>query len=200
MERWRAALESLGAEAQEITWRYAAFELDPNVPREGADRDTYMSGRYDPAVMRAVSERLLQIARDEGLAMADPASLSVRPNTFDAHRLMTAALRAGATTQQRLGDALFAAHWSRGENVGERAVLVAAAQETGMDADEAATLLAGDELAAEVRAEEREAALLGIHAVPTFVFADRFSVSGAQDPAVLVQAARQAMGGPHPSG
>jgi predicted DsbA family dithiol-disulfide isomerase len=51
-----------------------------------------------------------------------------------------------------------------------------------------------------VRVEQHEAALLGIHAVPTFVFADRLSVSGAQDPAVLVQAVRQAMGGPHASG
>ena len=51
------------------------------------------------------------------------------------------------------------------------------------------------QFAAEVRAQEREAARLGIHAVPTFVFDGRLSVSGAQDPAVLAQAARQALGG-----
>jgi predicted DsbA family dithiol-disulfide isomerase len=127
--------------------------------------------------------------------MADPATLAIRPNTFAAHRLMAAALRAGRDTQQRLGDALFAAHWGRGANIGDHAVLVAAAREAGLDGDEAAELLAADRFADEVRAEEREAALLGIHAVPTFVFADRLSVSGAQDPAVLAQAARQALGG-----
>ena len=176
-------------------WRYAAFELDPDVPPEGVDRDAYMSGRYDPATVRAMGERLQQIARSEGLQMADPATLSIRPSTFAAHRLMTAALQAGPGTQQRLGDALFTAYWSRGENVGDHAVLVAAAQEAGLGRDTAAELLAGDQFASEVRAEERQASLLGIHAVPTFVFADRFSVSGAQDPAMLAQAARQALNG-----
>ena len=62
-----------------------------------------------------------------------------------------------------------------------------------MGAAAAADLLAGDAYSAGVRAEEREAALSGIRAVPTFVFDGRFSVSGAQDPAVLAQAARQAL-------
>ncbi len=163
------------------------------MPPEGVDRDAYMSARHDPAAVRAMGERLRRIAADEGLQMGDPATLTVRPSTFAAHRLMTAALRTGADVQQLLGDALFAAHWSRGENVGDHAVLAAAARAAGMDGAAAAALLAGDELAAEVRAEEHEASLLGIHAVPTFVFADRFTVSGAQEPALLAQAARQAL-------
>jgi predicted DsbA family dithiol-disulfide isomerase len=193
VERWRAALRLLGAEAEAFAWRYSAFELDPNVPPEGVDRLAYLSGRYDPATVQAMGERLALIAASEGLQMADPATLAVRPSTFAAHRLMTAALEAGAVAQQALGDALFAAYWGRGEDIGEHGVLAAAANEAGMDAGAAAELLAGDAFAAEVRAQEREAARLGIHAVPTFVFDDRFSVSGAQDPAVLAQAARQAL-------
>jgi len=193
VERWRAALKQLGPEAEQIGWRYAAFELDPGVPPEGVDRNAYMSGRYDPETVQAMGERLRQIAAAEGLPMADPESLTLRPSTFAAHRLMTAALHAGADVQQRLGDALFAAYWGRGENVGDHAVLLAAARQAGMDGDAAAGLLAGDDLADEVRAEEEEASLLGIHAVPSFVFADRFLVSGAQDPTLLARAARQAL-------
>ncbi len=177
-----------------MAWTYSAFELDPSVPPEGVDRAAYMSGRYDPATVQAIGERLAQIARSEGLQMADPATLAVRPSTFAAHRLMTAALDTGASVQRALGDALFAAYWGRGENIGDHGVLAAAASEAGMGADATAELLAGDEFAAEVRAQEREAARLGIHAVPTFVFDGRFSVSGAQDPTVLAQAARQALG------
>lgn len=193
MERWRAALALLGADAEALTWRYAAFELDPNVPPEGVDRDTYMAGRYDPATVRAIGERLAQIARREGLQMADPATLTVRPNTFAAHRLMTAALEAGARVQQALGDALFAAYWGRGEDIGDHGVLAAAAVAAGMDGAAAARLLAGDALATDVRAEESKAARLGIRAVPTFVFGGRAAISGAQDPAALAQAARAAM-------
>ncbi len=138
MERWRAALGRLGADAQAFAWRYGAFELDPGVPPEGVDRDAYMAGRYDPATVKAMGERLAQIARREGLQMADPATLRVRPSTFAAHRLMTAALEAGVGVQQALGDALFAAYWGRGEDIGDHGVLAAAAQAAGMDAAAAA--------------------------------------------------------------
>lgn len=176
-----------------FTWRYAAFELDPNVPPEGIDRDTYMAGRYDPAAVKAMGERLAQIARREGLRMADQAALTVRPNTFAAHRLMAAALVTGGRVQQALGDTLFAAYWGRGEDIGDHGVLAAAAEAAGMDRIAAAQVLAGDAFAAAVRAEEREAARLGIRAVPTFVFDGRSAISGAQDPAALAQAALAAM-------
>ena len=195
MERWRAALALLGEDARAFTWRYAAFELDPNVPPEGIDRSAYMAGRYDPAAVKAMGERLGQIARREGLQMADPATLTVRPNTFAAHRLMTAALEAGVRVQQTLGDALFAAYWSRGEDIGDHRVLAAAAEAAGMDGAAAAELLAGDAFAADVRAQEREAARSGIRAVPTFVFDGRAAVSGAQDPSALAAAARHALSG-----
>ena len=195
MERWRAALGRLGADSEAFIWRYGAFELDPNVPPEGMDRDAYMEGRYDPATVKAMGERLAQIARREGLEMADPATLVVRPNTFAAHRLMTAALGAGVGVQQALGDALFAAYWGRGEDIGDRGVLAAAARAAGMDAGVSVEVLAGDAFATDVRAQEREAARLGIHAVPTFVFDGRSGVSGAQDPAVLAQVARRALNG-----
>jgi predicted DsbA family dithiol-disulfide isomerase len=188
-------LGQLGADAEAFTWRYGAFELDPNVPPEGMDRDVYMHGRYDAATVQAMGERLAQIARREGLQMADPATLAVRPNTFAAHRLMMAALDAGVGIQQALGDALFAAYWGRGEDIGDHGVLTAAARAAGMDAGVSVELLAGDAFAADVRAQEREAAQSGIHAVPTFVFDGRSAVSGAQDSAVLAQAARRALSG-----
>jgi predicted DsbA family dithiol-disulfide isomerase len=154
-----------------------------------------MAGRYDPATVKAMGERLAQIARREGLRMADPATLTIRPNTFAAHRLMTAARQVGVGIQQALGDALFAAYWGRGEDIGDHGVLEAAAEVGGMDAGAAAELLAGDAFGADVRAQEREAARSGIHAVPTFVFDGRFGVSGAQDPAALAAAARRALSG-----
>ena len=58
----------------------------------------------------------------------------------------------------------------------------------------AEAVMDGDDYAAEVRAEERLATDLGIHAVPTFVIAGRLMVSGAQSPQVLADAVRQASG------
>ena len=98
--------------------------------------------------------------------------------------------------QQALGDALFAAYWGCGEDIGDRGVLLAAAQVAGMDDGVAAEVLSGDAFATDTRrSQEHEAARLGIRAVPTFVFDGRLSVTGAQEPGVLAQAARRALGG-----
>jgi predicted DsbA family dithiol-disulfide isomerase len=47
-------------------------------------------------------------------------------------------------------------------------------------------------VANEVRADEREAAELGITGVPFFVLGRRYAVSGAQPAELLLQALRQA--------
>jgi predicted DsbA family dithiol-disulfide isomerase len=52
--------------------------------------------------------------------------------------------------------------------------------------DEARAVLAGDRHAADVRADERDAAALGITAVPFFVVDRELGASGAQPPEVLL--------------
>jgi predicted DsbA family dithiol-disulfide isomerase len=183
----------LGESAAQVSWRYGAFELDPNVPPEGIDAHDHLKGKYPPELIAEMNGRLAGIAHDEGLPMRDLSAPSVRPNTFDAHRLLAAALHDGVARQQALGDELFAAYWARGENVGLRSVLVDAGVVAGLSAERVATVLDGDDYAAAVRAEERLAADLGIHAVPGFVIADRFLVSGAQPPAALAEAVRKAL-------
>ena len=183
----------LGEDAAQVDWRYGAFELDPTVPAEGIDAQEHMKGKYPPDLVAEMNERLAGIARDEGLPMRDLSAPSVRPNTFAAHRLLAAALHDGAAVHQALGDELFAAYWARGENVGLRDVLANAAATAGVAAERVAAVLDGDGYAVAVRAEQRLAADLGIRAVPGFVIADRYLVSGAQPPAALAEAVRRAL-------
>ena len=61
------------------------------------------------------------------------------------------------------------------------------AGECGLDAAEVEKFLASDEFAAEVRADEREAAAYGIHAVPYFVINGKYAINGAQ-PTELIAA------------
>jgi predicted DsbA family dithiol-disulfide isomerase len=175
-----------------VRWRYGAFELDPDIPAEGVDPRAYLEAKYGPESLSGIAARLEGVARSEGLAMMPFAEMSLRPNTLAAHRVMTAALEDGEQVQQALADALFAAHWARGEDIGDDGVLAAAAEAAGMAPGRAAAALAGDAYVAEVRAEQRRAAQLGIHAVPTFVFDGRFALSGAQPPEALAAAVRHA--------
>jgi predicted DsbA family dithiol-disulfide isomerase len=195
VERWRGALRELGDEAAEVTWRYGAFELDPGVPAEGVDAREYLEARYDAATVAEIHKRLAGVAAAEGLPLRDMSEQGRRPNTFAAHRLLTAARDEGFALQQDVGDRLFRAHWADGEDVGDRDVLLAIARATGMQDGRALEALTGDATSEAVRAEEQEAHDAGIRAVPTFVVGGRFAVSGAQPPAVLAGALRNALSG-----
>src|SRR5665647_1821984 len=92
-----------------------------------------------------------------------------------------------------IADALFAAYWARGEDVGDAEVLAAVSEAAGLSRGWAATNLAGDARVAAVRAEERRAADLGIRAVPTFVVGEQSAMSGAQPPEALTEAVRRAL-------
>ena len=193
MERWRGALELLADDAAHVRWRYAAFELDPSIPPQGVDPRASLEAKYGPGAAEVLGARLAEVAEAEGLPMVALADMKVRPNTFDAHRLLTAALDDGEARQQTLADALFAAYWARGEDVGDAEVLGAVSEAAGLSRSWALENLAEDARGAEVRAEERRAAEAGIRAVPTFVVGERSALSGAQAPEALAEAVRRAL-------
>ena len=56
-----------------------------------------------------------------------------------------------------------------------------------MDPDRVAAVLAGDEYATDVRADEARAMEFGSTGVPFFVFDERLGVPGAQPPDVLLR-------------
>ncbi|MEW2339471.1 DsbA family oxidoreductase, partial [Streptomyces sp. NPDC006682] len=77
--------------------------------------------------------------------------------------------------------------------VSDAAVLAERAPAPPPPADEARALLADPEAyAADVRADEREAAELGANAVPFFVLDRRYGISGGQPAEVFTQALEQA--------
>jgi predicted DsbA family dithiol-disulfide isomerase len=90
--------------------------------------------------------------------------------------------------KQRLMDIYF----SEGGDLTDRAVLVKAAAECGLDADETRKLLASDEDVAHIEAEANSAKEAGIDGVPCFIFGGLIAVGGAQSPEHLAQAIERA--------
>jgi predicted DsbA family dithiol-disulfide isomerase len=74
--------------------------------------------------------------------------------------------------------------------VGEREVLARLGSEVGLT--DAAEVLASGSFDDEVRSDEREARLLGIHAVPFFVIDRYYGIEGAQPPEVILRALDEA--------
>src|SRR3979490_803465 len=71
-------------------------------------------------------------------------------------------------------------------------VLVQAAADCGLDADDVRKRLATDEDVDLISAQAKDASDKGISGVPTFVFAQKYAVSGAQRAEQLARAIRQA--------
>lgn len=175
-----------------VTWR--SFQLDPSTPtgpgRPEAEALAAHKGlRLDQ--VREMFAHVTAVAATAGLALDFDRTLSF--NTFDAHRLVHVAVqRAGAAAGERLVDALFAAHFEQGADLGDTTVLVdvalgAGLADAGFDAAALTALLAGDEAADLVRDDLAQARTLGVRGVPFFVADRRVAVSGAQPEAVFTQ-------------
>ncbi|CAL9618276.1 hypothetical protein SUDANB105_05779 [Streptomyces sp. enrichment culture] len=179
----------------EVEVVHRSFELDPG----RAKGDT---GPVIPMLARkyGMSEEQAQAAEDNLGAQAAAEGLAYRTrgrdhgNTFDMHRLLHHAKQYGR--QGELIQLLYEANFAEEQSVfddTERLVQIAVA--AGLDAAEARTVLADpDAYAAEVRADEQEAAQLGATGVPFFVLDRKYGISGAQPADVFTQALTQAWG------
>jgi predicted DsbA family dithiol-disulfide isomerase len=86
--------------------------------------------------------------------------------------------------KQRLMDLYF----TEGADLTNRAVLVQAASDVGLDAEDIREALASDQDVAEVKQEAISAKEAGIEGVPCFIFGGKLAVSGAQAPEDLAEA------------
>ena len=185
LARFERALATFdGADRLDI--RYRPYQLDPMAPMDAEPMFDYLARRFG-ARGRDMATRVIEIARGEGLVMDYERGLSV--NTLNAHRLLILAEREnGPAVQRELIRRLFRAHFAEGKDVGDLRVLASLAADVGMDTDAARNYLETDQGTREVREGIAEAQRLGVTAVPTYVFDDRYVVEGAQPTELFLQA------------
>lgn len=172
-----------------IHWR--PFQLDPTIPPEGKDRKEYMRAKFgDGGRLNEIHAKLEETGRADGIAF-DFDAIAVSPNTLDAHRLIRWAASTGEDAQGRVARRLFQLYFEEGKNIGDHEVLIEAAEECGMDAAVARTLLATDADRDKVREEIETASRMGVRGVPCFLIEGRYAVMGAQDTATLADAIRK---------
>ncbi|MGQ9365007.1 DsbA family oxidoreductase [Azospirillum sp. ST 5-10] len=177
--RLRRALDSRPRLRPELRWQ--PFQLNPDMPRGGMDRDAYLAAKFGgPERARQIYAVVEETAERDGLALALE-RIRRTPNTFDAHRTVRFAARHGRG--DAMADALFAAYFTQGLDIGDRDTLAATAAGLGFDVREVKTMLATDAETAAVRSADTLARQLGLQAVPCYIFNRRFALSGAQEPA-----------------
>ncbi len=181
------ALATLSNEIQaEITFQ--PFELNPQMAPEGEDVNEHLAKKYGGSPDQFTAARANIRARGEALGFTFGERSRIW-NTFDAHRLLHWAGLVGH--QHELKRALLEAYHGQGRNPSDHAELITIATSVGMDGLRAAQILASNEYADDVRAEEQQWLRAGIHAVPAVVVNRRHLIEGGQPPEVFVQALRE---------
>jgi len=171
----------------EIKWR--PFFLNSWVPREGISRDEYLTAKFgSPEAYKSIAGRVVAAATDEGLQYR-PELVRRQPNTTDCHRLIHWADARGKSAEMK--QRLMELYFRDGGDLTDPEVLVKAAADVGLDSEDVRRRLASDEDVALISAQAKEASDKGISGVPTFVFAQKYAVSGAQEPEQLARAIRQ---------
>ena len=171
----------------EVNWR--PFFLNPWVPHEGISRDDYLTAKFgSPEAYKKIAGRVGAAAAEEGLEYNSD-RMKRQPNTIDSHRLIHWADAEGkaAAMKQRLMELYF----RDGGDLTDINVLVQAATDVGLNAETIRKRLATDEDVDLISAQAKDASDKGISGVPTYVFAQKYAVSGAQPPEQLARAIRQ---------
>jgi predicted DsbA family dithiol-disulfide isomerase len=174
-----------------VDLRFQPFELNPQLAAGGDDVVAYLGRKYGLTAE--------QIAANAEAMRRRGAALGVRfgergrvYNTFDAHRLMAwAGVDGPPGSQRKLGRALLDAYHGQGLDPGDPALLARLAAEAGLDAAQAARIVASGSYAQEVRDAEAHWQRLGIRAVPSVIIDDRHLIQGGQPPEVFEQALRR---------
>ena len=171
-----------------LAWR--PYQLNPEMPPEGMDRKAYLSAKFGgDAKADTIYERVRAAGASVGIDF-NFAGIPRTPNTIDAHRLIGLAGRAGR--QDAVVEGLFRAYFLEGRDIGDRAVLAAVAAAADFDDKTIRDYLAGRDDVERVNNEDAMARRMGIQGVPCFILNRKYAISGAQEPAVFLEALEMA--------
>jgi predicted DsbA family dithiol-disulfide isomerase len=177
-----------------VTWH--PFQLNPDMPAEGVDRDEYVKRKFGAGRTGQVYGRITAIGKQVGIPF-DFTRVRRQPNTLGAHSLI--ALAIDADRQDAVVEALFRAFFLEGKDLTSADTLAEVAVGAGLDAGDVKAFLASENARAHIEAEDKQARKIGVEGVPFFIFNKRIAVSGAQEPGVLLEAMLEAEKEPAPS-
>ena len=166
--------DKLGA-TYPVRFNHVHFPLHPETPPQGKPlTELFAEGDIEPA-----RQRMAALMADAGLKYGD------RTHTYNSR--LAQELACWAVTREsgeRIHMALYQVYFVESANIAEIDVLLAAAEQAGLDAEEARRVLLEREYQAAVDADWDRSRSMGITGVPTF-YCDGLVVVGCQPYSVL---------------
>jgi predicted DsbA family dithiol-disulfide isomerase len=180
------ALETFGRRAPhtDVQVRWHSVQLLPDVPAQGYDFNAFYLKRLGGEQPLRQRQRQVNAAASRAGFQIDFSNIPRMPNTLQAHQLLNfASGRLPAVAFAALLEHLFAAHFSGGADLGDRATLCRIAQSHSLDTAA---------LQAWIADGAGQPLPLDVPGVPFFVFNRQLALSGAQPPQILLDAMQRA--------
>ena len=180
------------ADLPPVVIRWHPFQLNPDLPQDGMPRKQYLEDKFGgPERAAAIYERVRTAGSAVGLTL-NIDGITHQANTLAAHALIAFAQQ-GDQDGSDMKERLLKAYFVENRNIGDTDVLVAIANEAGLDGNAARAFITSADERAAVAESDAQARQLGVTGVPFFIFNRQLAVSGAQDPATLLEAMKQAV-------
>lgn len=175
-------------QSEPVQVEYRAFFLNPTIPPEGYDFIPYMEAKFNGRIsLEQAFEGPRRMGEAAGLVF-NMDKIGKAPNSTLSHCLIAIA---PADIREQVIEAVYAAYFEDGQDIGDIETLIQIGKKFRMDEDRLRVDLSTGTARAQVEAEAREASRLGVSGVPFFVINDKYAFSGAQPPEVILNTLRK---------
>lgn len=182
------------ADLPNVVIRWHPFQLNPDLGPQGISRKQYLEDKFGgPERAAEIYERVRAAGHAVGLTL-NIDGITQQPNTLAAHALIAFA-QLGDFDAGDIQERLFKAYFVENRFIGSADVLAEIAEEAGLNGEDARAFVTDPEQLESVAQADAHIRSLGINGVPFFIFNQKVTVSGAQDPATLLGAMQQAVAG-----
>lgn len=167
----------------EIIWK--SFQLNPEMVTD-ASKNSIVALAESKGISVEESKEMHQyvIKMAASVGLEYHMDKTIAANSFKAHRLTHYAKT--QSKQIELEEKLFEAYFTKGKNIDDNNTLAEIAAEVGLNKNEVAKMLLGNDFTDDVKRDIYEAQQVGARGVPFFVFDRKYAVSGAQESAVFL--------------
>ncbi|MET3793386.1 DsbA family oxidoreductase [Aquamicrobium terrae] len=187
--RLQAALATFAAETDRpaVSIEFHSFELAPEIPENySQNHRTYLSEHYGWTEAQATAANRQLEAAGAPLGIKFDFENRKVVNTHRAHELLHHAKRHGM--QAEMKEVLQRAHFCEQADLSRVEILAGLAETIGLNYQAAAEAVLSGAYVQAVDDDIEMGRRLGVTGVPFFVLAQKYRLSGAQDPSTLLQA------------
>lgn len=184
--RFENALKNF-SDKDDVEVIYRSFELNPDAPKVNNNSiHEAIAEKYGMSVEEAKANNDGIVKQAASLGLEYNFDTLILTNSLDAHRLIHFAK--DFNMMQEMTEALFKAYFTDSKNISDIDALGDIAESIGINKKEVINFLKSDKYKSEVREDEALARNYGINSVPTFIFNNKFKVTGAQSEDVFLLA------------